>query len=115
MDNFLKTESEKLTRSWMQHDVAKLRDYLVEGVEDPRLNLQSIFSRHFLARALFGERFEPLMAAEYAFSAAMNWLVKLARKHTDPEDHRAVLHALHRRADNAEGIEIPLYVLQIFA
>jgi hypothetical protein len=45
----------------MQHDAGMLRDYLVAGVEDPRLNLQSVLSRHFLARALTGERFRALM------------------------------------------------------
>ena len=30
--------------------------FLVAGVEDPRINLQSILSRHFLARALSADR-----------------------------------------------------------
>ncbi len=54
MDPSLQAETEKLARCWMQHEPVWLRDYLVAGVEDPRWNLQSIFSRHFLVRALFG-------------------------------------------------------------
>src|SRR5262249_39792459 len=111
----LKTESEKLSRSWMQHDAGKLREYLVAGVEDPRINLQSILSRHFLIRGLFGDRFAPLMAAECRFSAVTNWLVKLATKTTDPEMLDAVLYALNRGADNAEGVELPSYLRQVFA
>ena len=45
----LQEESDKLARSWMQHDAGMLRDYLVAGVEDPRLNVQSVLSRHFLS------------------------------------------------------------------
>ena len=56
MHDTLKLESEKLARSWMQHEPAKLRDYLVAGIEDPRINLQSILSRHFLVRSVFGEK-----------------------------------------------------------
>jgi len=74
----LEQESEKLARSWMCHDPALLRDYLVAGVEDPRINLQSILTRHFLLGALGLERCRPLMDEEYRFAAAMNWLVKLA-------------------------------------
>jgi ubiquinone/menaquinone biosynthesis C-methylase UbiE len=111
----LELESGKLVRSWAQHDAAMLRDYLVAGVEDPRLNLQSMLSRHFLARALTGERFAPLMEAEYRFGAAMNWLTRLARRLGDPEEPAVLLYTLRRGADNAEGIEIPQFVVETFA
>ena len=73
----LQEESDKLTRSWMQHDAGMLRDYLVGGVEDPRLNVQSVLSRHFLTHTLTGERFGALMEQEYS----------LCRSHELP--HRA--------------------------
>jgi SAM-dependent methyltransferase len=95
-------ETEKLARSWAQHEAAWLRDYLVAGVEDPRLNLQSILSRHFLIRALAEDRFDFLMRHEY----------HLAR---DPDGRVATLYALRKRADNAEGLEIPQFVSQTFA
>ncbi len=114
MEDSLKQESEKLVRSWMQHEAGWLRDYLVSGVEDPRLNLQSIFSRHFLVRALLANAFTGLMKEECRFSAVMNWLVEFAGRAGDAEEFEAVLYALRRGADNAEGIEIPLYVLQAF-
>jgi ubiquinone/menaquinone biosynthesis C-methylase UbiE len=99
----------------MQHDAGMLRDYLVAGVEDPRLNLQSILSRHFLARALTGERFSALMDQEYRFSTAMNWLTGLAGRLSDAEELALVLYGLKRGADNAEGIEIPGFIVQTFA
>jgi hypothetical protein len=115
MDPALERESEKLARSWMKHDSAWLRDYLVAGVEDPRVNLQSILSRHFLVRALAGDGFSLLMEQEYRFAAAMNWLLALAQKADGEEQCAAVLHGLRRGADNAEGVEIPRWVLRSFA
>src|SRR5438132_2570552 len=111
----LSEESQKLARSWMQHDAAKLRDYLVATVEDPRINLQSILSRHFILRRLTGGRFGRLMEQEYRFAAVMNWLLPLAGQVGQPEEFASLLHALKRGADNAEGIEVPGFVLQAFA
>jgi len=64
----------------MRHDAAWLEDYLVASVEDPRLNLQSILTRHFLVTALTGDRFVALMEQEYRFAAAMNWLKTFAER-----------------------------------
>ena len=115
MSPSLAAESEKLARSWMCHDPALLRDYLVAGVEDPRINLQSILTRHFLLRALGLERFRPLMEEEYRFASAMNWLVKLAGQAGDSDELGQVLHALRKGGDNAEGIEIPWFIIRTFA
>src|SRR5262247_3737931 len=107
MDESLKAESERLVLSWMQHESEWLRDYLVQAVEDPRINLQSIFSRHFLLRVLFKERFLELMEQEYRFSACMNWLRKLVRwEISEPGETGLVLHALRHGADNAEALAI---------
>ena len=114
MDDARRQESDRLTRSWMQHEAAWLRDYLVAGVEDPRINLQSVLSRHFLIRALTAERFETLMRQEYRFAAVMNWLLGFAQSLRDDAEIIALFHALRRGADNAEGIEIPQFVLQAF-
>jgi SAM-dependent methyltransferase len=108
-------ETEKLARSWAQHERAWLRDYLVAGVEDPRFNLQSILSRHFLIRALVNDQFESLMRHEYCFAAVMDWLLRVANPPDDPETKAAILHALRKGSDNAEGLEIPRFVLQTFA
>ncbi|HWQ91219.1 MAG TPA: class I SAM-dependent methyltransferase [Clostridia bacterium] len=112
MDDSLRGETSKLERSWMQHEAAKLRDYLVAGVEDPRINLQSIFSRHFILRALLEDRFAWLMEQECRFSAVMNWLLQFTKTVGDPEWIDVVLHAIDRNSDNAEGIEIPHFVLE---
>lgn len=114
MDPSLKAESEKLVRSWSQHESGWLRDYLVSGVEDPRVNLQSILTRHFLVQSFHDPGLEWLMEEEYRFSAAMNWLLEFARKSSDTAELEVVLFALERGADNAEGIEIPLWVTHLF-
>jgi ubiquinone/menaquinone biosynthesis C-methylase UbiE len=113
MRDTLKLESEKLARSWMQHESAKLREYLVAGVEDPRINLQSILSRHFLVRSLFGEKYRELMNHECRFAAVMNWFTAFAAN-SDPEELNVVFHALQLGADNAEGIQIPRFILKTF-
>lgn len=99
----------------MQHEAVWLKDYLVAGVEDPRINTQSILSRHFLIEALFGDRFEALMNQEYRFAAAMNWLVGLGRNADDADTAAAILHALRLGADNAEGLEVPEHVRVTFS
>jgi len=111
----LQQESEKLARSWLRHDPALLRDYLVAGVQDPRLNLQSILSRHFLLRALAAERWRPLMDEEYRFATAMNGLFKLATQAGDGDELAEVLHALKQGGDNAEGLELPRFIVRTFA
>ncbi len=107
MDETLQRETERLTRSWSRHDAAMLRDYLVADVEDPRLNVQSILTRHFLLHALFGERFAELMDAELRFALAMNWLLRTAREIASAEDWQAIAAGLDAGADNAEGIALP--------
>jgi len=115
MNEDLRRETEGLIKSWMRHDEERLRDYLVAGVEDPRINIQSILTRHFLIEALFGDRFAPLMEHELRFGAVMNWLLKLAQKPGGSEDFASLLHALEQGADNAEGLAIPAFLSQTFA
>src|SRR5207302_10288678 len=110
----LQLETEKLIRSWMQHDSAHLRDYLVATEEDPRINLQSIFTRHFLLNELFPGRFGALMEAECRFAAVMNWAATLARDLNEPEVRQAILHAVRHGGDNAEGTPVPPFVSQAF-
>ena len=111
----LQTESERLARSWLRHDADMLRDYLVAGVEDPRINVQSVLSRQFLTRELTGGRFGALMEQECRFAAVMNWLMQIAGEVGDEADSAAVLRALRLGADNVEGAEIPRFVRDAFA
>lgn len=115
MEEFLRQETERLVHSWRHHEASHLGSYLVAGVEDPRINVQSILTRHFLLEALFGGRFEELMEHELRFAAAMNWLRNRASELDAPEGRAALLHALRCASDNAEGLEVPAFLLRLFA
>lgn len=112
MNPQLGEESRKLAQSWMRHSPQALRDYLVAEVEDPRINLQSILTRHFILREAFPGRFERLMMEEYRFSAAAAALGQLFELLHHPEESELVLYALDRGSDNAEGIPIPPVILR---
>jgi len=113
---WLKAETKSLVRAWADYDEAFLRDYLVADVEDPRLNVQSILTRHFLIEALFGNVFDELMDQEIRFAAVMNFLLQRFKQSSAvAEDFSAIHYALERQADNAEGIELPEYLSAIFS
>ncbi len=114
MNNRLRIETEKLVRSWTRHHPDMLRDYLVSGVEDPRLNLQSVLTRHFLARGVMEHPPARLMEQEVMFSAAMNRLLEVASRLNTQEDSEALLHALRAGADNFEGVPAPRVLSSLF-
>jgi ubiquinone/menaquinone biosynthesis C-methylase UbiE len=114
MDETLKRESDCLIRSWMRHDQDWLRDYLVGSVEDPRLNVQSVLTRHFLVEHLVGQQLAELMEAELRFAISMNWIVRQVETGLSAEEFGLVLHGLKVGADNVEGQEIPGYLLDTF-
>jgi len=115
MEERFKLETERLAKSWMRYDRATLRDYLVEDVEDPRINVQSILTRHFLIERLFGERYDDLMEQELRFGLVMNWLLTLLKKSVRAGQLQSVLDALLEGQDNAEGLEIPSYISETFS
>ena len=115
VEDRFKLETHRLAKSWMRHDRSVLRDYLVRDVEDPRINVQSILTRHFLVERLFGKRFESLAEHELRFALVMNWLLRLLKKSVTAGHLQAVLDALLTGRDDAEGLQIPSYVSTIFA
>jgi hypothetical protein len=92
-----------------------LRDYLVQDVEDPRINVQSILTRHFLVERLFGKRFDPLAEHELRFALVVNWLLRLLKKSVTAGQLQAVLDALLTGRGDSEGLQIPSYVSETFA
>jgi ubiquinone/menaquinone biosynthesis C-methylase UbiE len=63
-----------LKRWWNRASPEALDRYLVSGYQNPRINLQSILVRHFLARRIFDDaaELEELMTAEVAFAIELN-------------------------------------------
>jgi SAM-dependent methyltransferase len=114
MDDALQHETRNLVESWMQHDAGMLGDYLVSDVEDPRVNVQSILTRHFIIVSLFGTRFEPLLEAELRFGSVLNWAQAIQGELASADDFAAVAHALKSGAADVEGIAIPAFVLQTY-
>ena len=115
LNDHFKLETECLKKSWMRHNCNILRDYLVQDVEDPRINVQSILTRHFHIKQLFGDRFDDLMEHELRFSLVVNWLLGLLKKSVRAGQLHAVLDALLVGEDEAEGLKIPPYVSETFA
>jgi SAM-dependent methyltransferase len=109
-----KTESEGLARSWQRHDSVHLRDYLVRGVEDPRINVQSILTRHFLIERLVGDRFSALADAELRFAIVMNWLTGTVSACRGAEQLGEILDVLLDGFRATDDIEIPDYVRSTF-
>jgi len=114
LDAELLRETELLLQSWARHDSAKLRDYLVADVEDPRLNVQSILSRHFILEQVTGDGFASLREQELRFALVMNWILGLRKAGIAPEDFQRILSGLRRGADQIEGMEIPGFITQAY-
>jgi SAM-dependent methyltransferase len=115
LDDCFKLETERLKKSWIRHDQATMLDYLVQDVEDPRINVQSILTRHFLIKQLFGKRFEDLMEQELRFALVVNWLLRLRKKSIRTDQLHALLDALLAGEDRVEGLKIPPYISETFS
>ena len=115
MEERLEHETEGLKRSWGKFHREALRGYLVQGVEDPRINVQSVLTRHFLVRALFGEQFDELAEHELRFALVMNWLLGILKRRIQRWQLQAVLSSLIVGESRADEIPIPAYVSQTFA
>ena len=115
MEDRFRYETERLRESWGKYDRAILRDYLVKDVEDPRINAQSILTRHWLIEQLFGNEFSDLMEHEMRFSLVMNWLLKLIKNNIRTNQLQAILDALICGSNNAESIIIPSYISKTFS
>jgi hypothetical protein len=107
-------ETERLAASWEHYEPGMLAAYLVSGVEDPRINIQSVLTRDFLLLVLFGERLAALKCEELRFATVMNWLLNYLGKSPIAEEITALVHALENGAENAEGVEIPFHVVKTF-
>ncbi len=115
MQEYLRQETESLIRSWSCYDRNTLAEYLVQDVEDPRINIQSILTRHFLIRKLFGQSLDFLMDQELRFALVVNWAMSLLKQGIQPRGLHSLLHALIEGQNEDEGIPIPKYVTETFA
>ncbi len=115
MEEHFQKETERLVRSWSKHNSLVLRDHLVKDVEDPRINVQSILTRHWLINQLFGDKYDDLMEHEIRFALVMNWLLALLKKNVRTSQLQTILYCLIEKQNSAEGITIPSYVFETFS
>ena len=76
MDHAMRIEERNLKLSWDCHPSEYLDHYLVSGVEDPRINGQSIHTRALLADALSPGCFDALITEELRFGAVLMWILQ---------------------------------------
>jgi hypothetical protein len=114
MEECFKIETEKLKGTWQKYKSSLLRNYLVKDVEDPRINVQSILTRHWLVKQLFWKKFDELMEHEIRFALVMNWLLKLVKKNIETSQLQTIFYSLVEKQKDAEGIEIPSYISDAF-
>jgi ubiquinone/menaquinone biosynthesis C-methylase UbiE len=110
----LRDEQAALRRTWARHSADSLEDYLVSGYQNPRINAQSILTRHLLIRQLFGDQeFAPLMADELRFCAETNEALRVRAKelgvpmgsYLDVEKRAAVALVCEAIADREDTFE----------
>lgn len=100
-------ESDRLRRSWQRHTAEALDTYLVSGVEDPRVNVQSTLNRALLGDMLFPGRFATLIDEELRFSFVMTWLLTHLEMGIQDGPLLAVIRAGNRG-------KVPDFVLETF-
>lgn len=83
MEKRLEQETANLIKSWVNNDGQLMEEYLVTGFENPRVNMQSIKTRHFFIRELFGRRFDDLMEEEIRFSIDVHRALKEEEKRVE--------------------------------
>jgi SAM-dependent methyltransferase len=66
-----------LERTWNARSAAMLDRYLVSGYQNPRVNLQSILLRHFLAERVVGPGFDDLQTGEIRLAVELNEALRL--------------------------------------
>lgn len=75
LSNETEEETKGLIKSWAYLDKNTAKTYLTGKFQDPRINLQSILTRHFLIKELFGDEFADVMRDEMTFSIDANYKI----------------------------------------
>lgn len=103
----LMSEDRSLGWSWDQYPAEHLDQYLVQGLEDPRINCQSILTRALITDTLWPGEFDALINDELRFGAVLTWLMgQLSSQVKVPE----ILDALQRK-----NAQVPAFVHETFA
>ncbi len=98
-------EEYNLKCSWDCYPSDFLDRYLVSGVEDPRINGQSILTRALLLDTLYPGRFDALITEELRFGAVLTWIVQQLEKGSTRQQ---LLDAI----ESSEPASVPEFVLK---
>lgn len=101
-------EELNLKSSWDGLPSEYLDRYLVSGVEDPRINAQSILTRALLADALHPGRFDALIAEELRFGAMLTWILQQLEK-------GAARYELLDALESPGSADIPEFIRKTYA
>lgn len=115
MEKNLEIESIKLAGCWQKYGRDYLQNYLVQSVQDPRINLQSILTRHYLIDKLFPGQFDFFMEHEIRFSLVVNWLIRLWKDGLKQYEQVGILDALFENQPYSQNIQVPEYILESFS
>ena len=115
MNRTLQKETELSKRSWQRHDNGRLSQYLIRNVEDPRVNLNSILSRHFLISEIFGPKVR-LMRKEMIFGIRMTRMMLDLHERGPGDSFHGVINIFQRKwrtRPNTLGFDGPMIPLQL--
>ena len=102
LESELIKEDRSLRWSWDQYPAEHLDRYLVQGIEDPRINCQSILTRALIVDTLWPGEFDALINDELRFGAVLVWLTEQLRAQVTGEE---ILQALH-----TQNARVPTFV-----
>ena len=111
-------ETSQLRRAWSRHSSAFLDSYLIQDVEDPRINIQSILTRHFLIQELFTDYdCDHLMEHEMRYALTANWLLGLIkssiRRYEINDQMNTILETLLDN-NSTNSIDVPKFLKDTF-
>ncbi len=108
MDHAMLLEEHNLRLSWDCHPSEYLDHYLVSGVEDPRINGQSILNRALLVDTLYPGRFDALITEELRFGAVLTWILQQLEK-------GSTRYELLDTIESACRTHVPEFILETYA
>ncbi|MBD3267499.1 methyltransferase domain-containing protein [bacterium] len=88
MDPSFAKENQDLQYTWDRYEAGHLDRYLVKGVEDPRINIQSILNRAYVIDTLWPDTYTGGIYLELRYGTILTWLLKQIESGQSVEDIR---------------------------
>jgi SAM-dependent methyltransferase len=101
-------EEYNLRSSWDCYPSEYLDLYLVSGVQDPRINAQSILTRAMLIDNLFPSRFDALITEELRFGAVLTWILGQLEQGLGR-------YELWDKIESGDPARVPAFILNAYA